>query len=68
MDAIQKDGPYLRMVLETIRDEGLYSGFWMNDGVPQPTYPTFEEFCTEEVHPFVGALVKFRNRYLRNEV
>lgn len=62
--AWEKDWPYLCEMLNIIEKEEIYSEFWMNDGVPQPTYETFTEYCEAEVEPFVGPIASLRERYL----
>ena len=63
--AWEKDGAYLFEMLELIKAEKTYSNFWMEDGVPQPTYETFEEYCEAEIDPFVGPLADLRSQYRR---
>lgn len=33
------------------------------NGVPMPTYPTFEAYCEAEVEPFVGPIASLREQY-----
>jgi hypothetical protein len=58
----ERDGTYLFDMLGIIEAEQIYSKFRMMNGVPMPTYPSFEEFCEAEVDPFVGPLADLRVR------
>jgi transcriptional regulator with XRE-family HTH domain len=61
--AWDKDWPYLCEMLEIIEAERSYDKPWLKDGVPMPTYPTFEAYCEAEVEPFVGPIANLREQY-----
>lgn len=63
--AWSKSWPKLCEMLDLGEKERAYAKPCLEDGVLQPVYQTFEDFCEAEVEPFVGPVASLREQYRR---